>query len=56
MITVYDIQKLQNKVTWGDRDIQKTLIDLRYEITTMIVISLAINTFLAALVVWAVTK
>ncbi|MEW5899130.1 MAG: hypothetical protein AB1652_08170 [Bacillota bacterium] len=56
MITVYDLQKLQNKVTWGNQDIQKTLIDLRYEITTMFVISLAVNTFLAALVVWAVAK
>jgi len=56
MITAYDFQKVRNEITWGNQDVQRVLADLRWEISTMFVISLAANAILAALVFWAVAK
>lgn len=58
MITAHEsyYQNLKDNIRWGNRDIQQTLADPRWEISTMFVISLAVNTLLAALVVWAVAK
>lgn len=58
MITVHEsyFQNLKDNIRWGNQDLQQNLADLRWEITTMFVVSMAANTFLAALVIWAVTK
>lgn len=58
MLTAHEsyYQNLKDNIHWGNQDVQRALADLRWDITTMFVISLMVNTFMAALVIWAVTK
>lgn len=57
MLTAHEsFQNLKDNIRWASRDTNNAIADLRQEIAFMFYVSMALNVFLAGLVIWAVTK
>lgn len=50
------LQNLKDNIRWASQDTNNAIADLRQEIVLMFYVSMALNVFLAGLVIWAVTR